>query len=44
MRKKMMTMSEKVKKVGEILKKRFPNLSVSELVDLAFKIVEAIND
>jgi len=39
-----MTLSEKVRKVGEILKARFPNLTVTEVVDLAFKIVEAINE
>jgi hypothetical protein len=39
-----MTQHEKVKRVAEILKTRFPNLTVSETIDIAFKIVEAIDE
>jgi hypothetical protein len=39
-----MTLTEQVKKVAEILKARFPNLTTNETIDLAFKIVGAINE
>lgn len=37
-----MTNSEKVKAVAAILKKRFGNLTVEETIELAFQIVEAL--
>jgi hypothetical protein len=37
-----MTQSEKVTAVCKILKNRFPNLTVEDTVNLAFKIIEAI--
>jgi len=39
-----MTQSEKVKIVATILKKRFNNLTVSELVNLSFSIVETLEE
>lgn len=39
-----MTQAEKVKAVAKILKEKFTNLTVLEVVDLAFRIVEAIED
>jgi hypothetical protein len=39
-----MTQSEKVKLVAKILKTRFPNLTVEETIDIAFKIVEALDE
>lgn len=38
-----MTQSEKVKRVAELLKLRFPNLTIIETIDLAFQIVEALD-
>ena len=38
-----MKQSEMVKLVAKLLKERFPNLSVSETIDLAYKIVEALD-
>jgi len=39
-----MTQHEKVKRVAQILKERFPNLTVAETIDIAFKIVEALDE
>ena len=39
-----MTLSEKVRKVAEILKQRFPNLTTEDTIDLAFRIVDSINE
>lgn len=43
-KREMMTQSEKVKIVAAILKKRFNNLTVSELVNLSFSIVETLEE
>lgn len=37
-------MGEKIGAVAEILKKRFPNLSVVETINLACNIVETIDE
>ena len=39
-----MTQQEKVKRIAQIIKARFPNLTVAETIDLAFTIAEAVND
>ena len=39
-----MTESQKVTKVAEILKKRFPKLLPLDTVDLAIEIVNALKD
>ena len=36
------TQAEKVKAIAKILKSKFTNLSVEEVIDLAYKILEAI--
>jgi hypothetical protein len=37
-----MTQKEKIKAVAQVLKSRFPNLTVEETIDLAFTIIEVI--
>lgn len=39
-----MTQSEKIKAIAAILKKKFTNLTVEETIDLAFRILEVIED
>ena len=36
------TRHEQVKIVASIVKERFPNLTVAETIDIAFKILEAL--
>jgi hypothetical protein len=36
--------NEKVKRIAEILKKRFPNLTAIELINMAYSILEAIEN
>jgi hypothetical protein len=39
-----MTQAEKVTKIAEILKRRFPNLNALELIDIAYKILVGIEE
>lgn len=39
-----MTNSEKVTKIAEILKNRFPNLTVMETITIALSILDALKD
>jgi hypothetical protein len=39
-----MTQAEKVKAISKILKAKFTNLTVEETVDLAFRILEAVEE
>ena len=39
-----MTQAEKVKAIAQVLKKRFTNLSVTEVIDLAYEILQAIDE
>jgi hypothetical protein len=38
-----MTQAQKITLIAEVLKKRFPNLTVTETIDIAFKILEAVD-
>lgn len=38
-----MLKSEQIKAVAKILKKRFPNLTVEETIDLSVEIAEALS-
>lgn len=38
-----MNQSEKVKAIAQVLKTRFSNLTAVELIDLAYKILEALD-
>lgn len=37
-----MTTKEKIESIAEVLKSRFPNLSVKEVVNLSFEILEKL--
>lgn len=39
-----MTQAEKVKAIAKILKAKFTNLTVEEVIDLAYKILEAVEE
>lgn len=39
-----LTQSEKVKRIAEILKKKFTNLTAMELIDLSYAILESIEN
>ena len=39
-----MTESEKLTAIAKVIKHRFPNLPINEVLDMAEKIMRAIND
>lgn len=39
-----MKQSERIKRIAQILKTRFPNLAVQELLNLCYEIDEAVED
>ncbi len=39
-----MTQAEKVKAIAKVLKGKFTNLTVQEVIDISYKILEAIEE